>query len=338
MHDCPTFKFRDMDLFKNQTEPKDLKLHLKRLEQLSEEAEVMEAYLSMQEMKEIGTETARMKVWSRIDRKCTIHHLYVRFSRAAAILIFPLLVIAVWGLSRQRPLARKEVVSQEISVPLGIRSRIILPDSSQVWLNSGSSIRYEMPFAENREVNLSGEAYFEVVHDPAHPFFVHAGSSRIEVLGTSFNVKAYQEEPGIEVALIEGKLRLTPAVSKGKKQEVILSPGDRAVFENDNGISVIHEPLEKYAAWRFGRLVFDETPMKDVARDLERWFGVKVILTDPKLSAYRFTTTFENQSLQQVLELLELSSPIRARYEPGTGSKDNQPGKPAEVYFSFATP
>jgi ferric-dicitrate binding protein FerR (iron transport regulator) len=326
-----------MDAFGDKPKPEDLKWHLKRLEQLSEEEEVMEAYLSMQEMKEVGTETARRKVWSRIDRKSTIHHFYIRFSRAAAILIFPLLLIAVWGLSRQRPVAKKEVVTQEISVPLGIRSRIILPDSSYVWLNSGSSIRYHTPFSENREVSLSGEAYFEVVHDPIHPFFVHAGNSRIEVLGTSFNVKAYQEEPDIEVALIEGKLRFTPAVSNGERREVILRPGDRAVFENDNGVSVIHEPLEKYAAWRLGRLVFDETPMREVARDLERWFGVKVILTDPKLSAYRFTTTFENQSLQQVLELLELSSPLKSRYEPAVVNKDNQPGQPAKVYFSFAT-
>jgi ferric-dicitrate binding protein FerR (iron transport regulator) len=122
-----------------------------------------------------------------------------------------------------------------------------------------------------------------------------------------------------------------------KEEEVVLSPGERAVFEKDKGITVRHEPLEKYAAWRFGKLVFDETPMKDVARDLERWFGIKVILTDPRLNEYRFTTTFENQSLQQVLELLELSSPIKSKYEPATINKGAQSGEPAKVYFSFET-
>lgn len=324
-----------MEAFGDKPKPEDLKWHLKRLELLSQDEEVMEAYLSIQEMKEVATDTARRKVWSRIDRKSITHHLYIRFSKVAAILIFPLLLLAVWGLIRQRPVAKKEVVSQEISVPPGIRSRVILPDSTLVWLNSGSCIRYHTPFTEKREVNLSGEAYFEVMHDPDHPFLVHAGNGRIEVLGTSFNVKAYQEEPDMEVALIEGKLRLTPAISKEERREVVLSPGDRAVFENDSGISVIHEPLEKYTAWRYGKLIFDETPMKDVARDLERWFGVKVFVTDPRLETYRFTTTFNNQPLNQVLELLELSSPILVRYEPARFNSATRAGEAGKVYFSY---
>jgi ferric-dicitrate binding protein FerR (iron transport regulator) len=164
---------------------------------------------------------------------------------------------------------------------------------------------------------------------------VQTGRSKVEVLGTSFNIKAYDEEPDVEVVLIEGKLRFMADV---EAEDVVLSPGERAVFEKDKGIKVSREPVEKYAAWRFGKLVFDETPMEDVSRDLERWFGVKVILTDSRLSSYRFTTTFENQSLQQVLELLELSSPIKSKYEPATINHANQTGESAKVYFSFETP
>lgn len=320
---------------KNRGTAESLKQHIQKLEQLSDEEEIMEAYLSMQQAKEVRTEIARNKVWFRIGRESRAHQLYTWFSRAAAILVFPLLLLAIWGITRQKPLSATEMVTQEVTVPMGIRSRIVLPDSTRVWLNSGSSVRYRSPFVHGkREIILSGEAYFEVTHDQSNPFSVHTGRSKVEVLGTSFNVKAYDGEPDVEVVLIEGKLRFMADV---ETEDVILSPGERAVFEKNKGITVSREPLEKYAAWRFGRLVFDETPMKDVARDLERWFGIKVILTDPGLNAYRFTTTFEDQSLQQVLELLELSSPIKARYEPGTIGQNNQPGQPAKIYFSFET-
>jgi len=319
----------------NRRTAEKLKQHIQKLEQFSDDQEIMEAYLSMQKIKEVGTETARGKVWSRIGRESRARQVYTWFSRAAAILVFPLLLLAIWSITRQKPVSGTEMVTQEITVPMGIRSRIVLPDSTRVWLNSGSSIRYRLPFTNgSREINLSGEAYFEVTHDQSNPFSVHTGRSKVEVLGTSFNIKAYEEEPEVEVVLIEGKLRFKAGM---KEEEVVLSPGERAVFEKDKGITVRREPLEKYAAWRFGKLVFDETPMKDVARDLERWFGIKVILTDPRLNEYRFTTTFENQSLQQVLELLELSSPIKSSYVPATVNMDNQPGEPAKVHFSFET-
>ncbi len=321
---------------KNRGTAENLKQHIQKLEQLSDDEEIMEAYLSMQKIKEVGTETARGKVWFRIGRESRAHQFYTWYSRAAAILVFPLLLLAIWGITRQKLISGTEMVTQEITVPMGIRSRIVLPDSTRVWLNSGSSIRYRIPFVHGkREVSVSGEAYFEVTHDQSNPFSVQTGRSKVEVLGTSFNIKAYDEEPDVEVVLIEGKLRFMADV---EAEDVVLSPGERAVFEKDKGIKVSREPVEKYAAWRFGKLVFDETPMEDVSRDLERWFGVKVILTDSRLSSYRFTTTFENQSLQQVLELLELSSPIKSKYEPATINHANQTGESAKVYFSFETP
>ena len=320
----------------NQAYSQKLNQQIQKLKKLSKEEEFMEAYLSMQKIKEVGTETARGKVWFSIARESRVHQFYTWFSRAAAILVFPLLLLAIWGITRQRPISGTEMVTQEITVPMGIRSRIVLPDSTYVWLNSGSSIRYRIPFIHGkREVSLSGEAYFEVTHDPLNPFSVQTGRSKVEVLGTSFNIKAYDEEPDVEVVLMNGKLRF---MADMEAEDVVLSPGERAVFEKDKGITVSREPVEKYAAWRLGRLVFDETPMEDVARNLERWFGVKVILTDPRLSSYRFTTTFENQSLQQVLELLELSSPIKSKYESATINHANQTGESAKVYFSFETP
>ncbi len=309
--------------------------YVKKLEELSSDEQIMESYHSIEKIKKIRTEPARQVVWYRINRNITIRRIYDYFSRAAAILIFPILIVAIFGLFRQKTVSENEFVSQKITVPSGIRSQIVLPDSTHVWLNSGSSIRYNIPFAKGvREVNLSGEGYFEVTHDPDHPFSVHTNKGWVKVLGTAFNIKSYEEEPEVEVALMEGKLSFT-ADNEGKTNEVILRPGERAVFEKNKGIIIHREPLDKYIAWRYEKLVFDETPMEEVARCLERWFGVKVVLTDPRLKNYRFTTTFENQSLQQVLELLELSSPIKSRYKPAHINKMNQKGESAKVYFSY---
>jgi ferric-dicitrate binding protein FerR (iron transport regulator) len=322
----------------DQSYSQKLREHTRKLEQLSHEEQVMEAYHSMEKTKEVNTAFARHIVWSRIDRGMTIRKSYDYFSRVAAVLVLPLLLVAVWGITRQKLAPQTEFVSQEITAPPGIRSQIILPDSTRVWLNSGSSIRYRTPFSNgSREVGLSGEAYFEVTHNPTDPFIVRTDVSMLEVLGTSFNVKAYAEEAEVDVALLEGKLRFKTQEEADKNQEVILSPGERAVYGEDGRITVSREPLEKYAAWRYGKLVFDETPMQEVAHRLERWFGVKVILTDSRLKTYRFTTTFDNQSLTQVLELLELSSPIRVRYEPAKFNSVTHTGESGTVYFNFRT-
>ncbi len=312
-----------------------LKQHVHKLGGLSNEEEVMEAYRSMQKTGHIDTEAARRNVWSGIGRNSGMHKLYDRFARVAAILVFPLLLLAVWGIIRQKP-ASTELVSQEVTVPAGIRTQIVLPDSTRVWLNSGSKLRYSIPFVHgSRQVSLSGEAYFEVAHDPANPFSVMAGNSKVEVLGTSFNIKAYEEEPEVQVVLVEGKLLFMAGQEADGISDVVLSPGERAVYGKEKGITVDRDSPEKYAAWRFGKLVFDETPMEEVARNLERWFGVQVIVSDPRLNAYKFTTTFENQSLQQVLEMLELSSNISTAYQPVKFDSLNHMTEPAKVYFGF---
>ncbi len=313
-----------------------IKESLHKQQQLSQEEEVMEAFHAIGRVKKIDTGEALPVVWSRIDRTAIFSKLYDRFSRVAAILVFPLFLMALWGVLRERPAPVSESVSQEITAPLGIKSQVILPDSTRVWLNSGSSIRYQTPFTGGRrEVKLSGEAYFEVTRDPANPFLVFADKSLLEVLGTTFNVKAYPDGFGVEVALLDGKLRFTADEGPGENRKVILSPGERAVCGEDRQITISREPLEKYAAWRVGKLVFDETPMPEVAHRLERWFGVKVIISDTRLNAYRFTTTFDNQSLPQVLELLEISSPLTARYEPGKFDEATHTGEAAKVYFSY---
>lgn len=313
-----------------------VKAPVRRLKSQLPGEQVAGALQAVEQLDEIDTGRAFHRVQLRIERAGAFRKAYQQFSRVAAVLVLPLLVVAVWSLTRHPATITPEFARQEITTPPGMRSQLILPDGTAVWLNSESTIGYQTPFAAGRrEVTLSGEAFFEVKSDAKNPFVVNVGKARVKVLGTTFNVKAYADEPDVEVSLLEGKLELSAGDESGNSSGTVLHPGDRAVYEPGKGIVRSSESLEKYAAWRYGNLVFDETPMQEVARSLERWFGVKALITDPRLNSYRFTTTFANQSLPQVIELLELSSPLSIRYESGKFDKTTNTGECGKIYFSY---
>jgi len=168
-------------------------------------------------------------------------------------------------------------------------------------------------------VELTGEAFFKVMRNDNVPFIVNAGDAMVKVTGTQFNVKAYADEELLEIALTEGSIDFTGTISEGKKASATLIPNDYLVLNKATGqVRLENKNLSKYTAWVNNIIVFNETPMSTVAKTLERWYGVNVMVTDSKLNKYRFTATFENESLFRVLELLELSSPaIKISYSPG---------------------
>jgi len=247
-------------------------------------------------------------------------------SRIAAILFLPLLIASAWLFYHQQSkIIPMQYAMQEITSPRGVRSQVILPDGSNVWLNAESTIRFKVPFEpQNRNVELSGEAFFAVKKDSHRPFHVQSGKINVTVLGTKFDCKAFAEDSAIEVVLAEGKVSLrTDGTYTGK--EIIMAPGERAVVNKTTLKTIVSaEKIEKYIAWQAGKLVFDECPMPEVARQLERWYGIEVNIDDPKILNYRITTTFENESLHQVLELLALSSPIKINYIPAKIDIKNQ--------------
>ena len=133
---------------------------------------------------------------------------------------------------------------------------------------------------------------------------------------------------------MEGKVSLNTDGEK-RENEVIMNPGDRAVFDKTSNLTkVTNENIEKYIAWHTGKLIFDETLMPEVAVQIGRWFGVDVVIADSKINNYRITTTFENESLHQVLELLRLSSPLEIKYIQATINKSNQIQTKSKVIFS----
>jgi len=320
---------------KNSINHKIEKLISGRLNQDFED-QIAESATAISEIKGVDSRSAYIIVQNRIKKEGRYMLFISSLSRIAAVLFIPLLIASGVLLYRQMNLKEnQQFAMQKITSPSGIRSQIVLPDGSNVWLNAESTIKFKVPFDQkSRDVSLSGEAFFSVQKNPNVPFIVNTGSINVKVLGTRFNYKAFKDENKIEIVLAEGKVSLTTDGEK-RENEVIMKPGDRAVFDKASNLTkVTNEKIEKYIAWHDGKLVFDETLMPEVATQIGRWFGVDVVIADSKINSYRITTTFEDESLHQVLELLKLSSPIAIQYIPATLNKANQVQTKSKVIFS----
>lgn len=296
--------------------------------------QIIEAGRILSEIETVDVISAFTKVQSQISEGHKKIQLITILTRVAAVLFIPLLIATSWLLYNKEPNQDHitTFVTQEITCPPGMRSQVVLPDGSKVWLNSESTIKFRIPFSEDiRKVDLIGEAFFDVTKNAKQPFVVKSANVGVKVYGTRFNYKAYQEDKNIEVILEEGSVGLT-VPDEGMYKKTRLIPGDRAVIAKERyEVDVKNEKIDKYIAWHTGKLVFENTPMSDVAQMLERWYGVEVIVKNPEIMDYSFTTTFDNESLFEVIELLEISSPIRIKYIPATIGKENSPQTRSKV-------
>lgn len=245
-----------------------------------------------------------------IRKQKPIQKLLLFYMRSAAVLLLPLLIAG--GLvfnyfASQNKHGIDQPVNSTIYAPLGARVSFNLPDGTKGMLNSGSKLSYSIPFTGNRKVRLDGEAWLEVNHDANHPFEINTGNSTVKVLGTSLNVSAYPEERYVEVVLLEGKVEFQNNVNQEK---AIMIPSERLIFKDGNISQAVTDPA-KYNAWTEGKLVFRGDPMTEVARRIERWYNVKIILADPALEKYSFRATFEDDKIEEVLRFLSMTSPIR---------------------------
>lgn len=192
-----------------------------------------------------------------------------------------------------------------LSTPTGGQYNIVLADGTKVYLNAVSSLKYPAQFnGEQRIVELEGEAYFEVAKNKNQPFIVKSADQSIKVLGTHFNVHAYDNEPVTKTTLLEGSV----AVSY-KNQNTILKPGQQSnVSDKLTKIIVKEVDTEAAIAWKNGRFKFDNSDLKSVMKQLERWYGIKVEYRGD-VSDVRFNGgTFRNKNLSEVLKVLELSN------------------------------
>ncbi len=273
-----------------------------------------EAMPLLHEMEQFNSFEALKKINTRIINQKTTKW-WIPIQRVAAILLLPLLIYSGYISIRNISLKNRQeahVVMQTISSRQGMVTQFELADGTKVWLNSGSALQFPTRFTgDQREVKLSGEAFFEVTKNENQPFLVKTKDLNIEVLGTSFNVVSYDDEKQAEVVLVEGKVRLSSEIDEVQKVFGTMQPGQRAVYTEDNQKLEAEEvEVEKYIAWRDGNLIFRDDKMEDVVRRLSRWFNVEFVINDPEIKNYAYKATFRNENLTQVLNLLKISAPI----------------------------
>lgn len=189
-----------------------------------------------------------------------------------------------------------------MTIPKGGEFQLVLSDGTKVRLNSASSLQYPVAFVgKQREVRLSGEAYFEVAKNKNMPFIVSVNGMQVRVLGTHFNIKAYPDEKNIRTTLIEGSVKVSDA---GK--EVLITPGQQAVLNNtDHSLHVRQANLDEVLAWTKGEFLFENTNIQSIMRQVSRWYNAEIIF-DTDLSSIRFSGGMRReQNIQQLLEILE---------------------------------
>lgn len=193
---------------------------------------------------------------------------------------------------------------------------VILPDGSLVTLNSNSAISYREK-EKGREVELAGEAYFDVKHDKRRPFFVTAAEVSVKVLGTSFNVKAYESDDNISTTLLKGSVLLESHA--GKRSRMALEPNQHVSFVRAENAFVPGDIRDYYeAGWRNGNLVFENEPLKNILPELEKWYGVPFEAEEDLLGC-RFSMAIGDEGLEQLLFFFELSAGTAATRLPGGG-------------------
>lgn len=264
-------------------------------------------------MKKVDIEKALSRVKSRMTgKKKTMWWEWAQ--RAAAVLFIPLLVTLMvqhWGNDEQE-LAQM----MEIKTHPGMTTSLTLPDGTLVFLNSESTLSYPSRFdGDTRNVNLQGEAYFEVAKNPEKKFIVSTPHrSQIEVLGTHFNVEAYEKENRVSATLVEGKIGFIYKCDNASKK-VLMAPGQKLVYDSkDSKVQIYATSGESEIAWKEGKIIFRNTPLEEGLRMLEKRYNVEFIIKNNRLKGDSFTGTFTNQRLERILEYFQLSSQIRWRY------------------------
>ena len=233
--------------------------------------------------------------------------------------------------------AKTTASTNEVVTQKGSKTSIKLPDGTRVWLNSDSKLTYAEDFSgSKREINLTGEAYFDVAHDADRPFIIHTQKMDIRVLGTAFNVKSYPQDDIVETVLIRGKIEVTFPGRLAEK--IILKPNEKLILRKEpekqnssaneiktntqipkmmvNTLEYISkDSVVAETAWLDNKLAFTNETLGNIAVELERKFDIRIDFKTEALKAYRYTGLFDQQNPEKILQLLSLSKAFKLRVE-----------------------
>ncbi|TLX76400.1 DUF4974 domain-containing protein [Labilibacter sediminis] len=234
----------------------------------------------------------------------SVKKLFINAMKIAAIFIAGILVTQV--LQQIDFSGSSEALYCSVNADRGQKSRLTLPDGTEVWLNSETRVKFSnKDFLKNRYVELNGEAYFSVKHNKKSPFVVKTKSYDIEVLGTEFNVMAYEDVGRTETILVKGKVK----IKKGEK-EVNLNPGQKATFEA-NRLRVSKTDIDNASSWKSNELRYEGVSFQELVFSLERWFDVEIQVGDPRLYDVVYSGVFKNgETFEEVMEALKFTTNI----------------------------
>lgn len=251
----------------------------------------------------------KTKAWQKVRQQ--IHspqrnfYLLRRVGQIAAAVI--VVILSIWTGTKLDQLQQVTQFTEVIS-PAGQKTRIILPDSSIVLLNGHSQIRYSLNFNDHRRVELKGEGYFEVRKDLSRPFVVGTSELDVKVFGTSFNVKAYEDDQKVEIGLKSGKV----GIERGEDEIVQLVPGQVATFDKkEHKLDVGRMDINLVSAWTRDEMVFDEVRLEEIIKYMERWYGVEIRVAPELLDGELLTFKVKTESLNELLKLVSLLKPIK---------------------------
>ena len=270
---------------------------------LSEEQEIQ-----IRMMSRISKSINQIEISEDQEKHNTGRSIGVVWKIAAVIALLVVTSFTFYFLTQEKGGVRQVHLSVQQMVknnPNGVKSHIMLPDGTNVWMNAASKISYAKGFSDtSRVITLSGEAYFEVVKDKKRPFRVISGPITTTALGTSFNINSYKKE-NIRVSLVTGKVDV---VKKGTKAHVTLTPGNQAVADK-SGLSVNAFFQDSTLAWKDGKIYFNDTYFEDMINVLEKWYDVKFVVKNVSEAdkSMKAIGQFNNEPLENVLKVLSHS-------------------------------
>ncbi|WP_352421910.1 FecR domain-containing protein [Proteiniphilum sp.] len=262
---------------------------------------------NLRKQKEIDSD----KAWTQLSRKITFLSFRVKawnITRTAAVILLPLFLLHQYVIQPNLKITPPEMITL-VSAP-GMVTKAVLPDGSEVWLNAQSELTYPQRFTgKERTVQVSGEAYFKVVADKKNRFnVVMPDDITVSAFGTEFNIHAYNDEPGYHVTLARGNIEV--AATRSMKKET-LAVGQKAVLMPETGeMNIVQADTYVETAWVDGKMVFRREKLETIAQKLSRKFGVVILLEGEALKDYEYTATFTDETLEDVLDLLQRSAPI----------------------------
>jgi ferric-dicitrate binding protein FerR (iron transport regulator) len=267
---------------------------------------------SSRRMPEYQVEKSYQELQSRIRASRSGFWMNPLFRYAAILVLIAGISTVMYYLGKSSLFEQKaQLQYTSVVADYGQISKVVLPDSTVIWLNSGTTLTYNNHFAiDNRDLTLKGQAYLEVAKNKHLPLIVSSGDLNVKVLGTKFDVDAYPDEKQIEVVLKCGSVELSN--SKIKSFKYRLKPGEKADYNLESkDVAINKVDLNHYFAWKDGEMVFKDTPMNEVLKTLERKFNVEFEIKNPAIYKSLFTATFKKESLREILDYIHYTSHIK---------------------------